>query len=149
MIEYQEELISDLVDELKPLLEEHWQELAVNKEERPLDVDWDNYINLNNLGLMKIYTARKEGELVGYATFVVTTNLHYRTWKCATCDVYFVNPLYRKSGVGTEFFKEIVEWLRTYNVHSIYVHDKLSKSHSKLFTALGFKAIEQTYEMVL
>jgi len=132
------------------LLEKHWDELAVNKAERPLDIDVDRYRQLDVLGLLKVFTLRDENnKLAGYATFMVMPNLHYKTWVCATCDVYYVDPACRKNGWGKFFFEFIKEQLKLYRVNSIYVHDKLSHSHSHLFKALGFKPIEQTYELVI
>lgn len=149
MITVNEEPFDKLLQELKPMLDKHWEELAVNKEERPLDVDYERYSRLSQEGLLKILTLRKDGVLVGYASFIVSSNLHYKGWVNAVCDVYYVLPEVRKEGLGTSFFKEIVQWLKFHKVNSIYVHDKLKHSHSKLFESLGFTAIEQTYEMVI
>ena len=149
MITYQEELFKDIYEEMKPLLELHWEELAVNKDIRPLDVDVEGYTRVNEAGLLRIYTVREDNKLIGYAAFVINRSLHYKTWTSAICDVYYIDPVKRKSGLGLEFFKLIVLWLRGYKVNSILTQDKVHKPHKAFFEALGFKAIETNYEMII
>lgn len=149
MISFQEETFLKAYEDASKLLTSHWEELAVNKDERPLDVDINGYLKAEEANMLKVYTLRDDGNLIGYATFFVRENLHYKTWIVATCDIYYVDPSYRKYGVGFKFFNDIVSELLKMNVRSIYVHDKLSHSHAELFQALGFKAIEQTYEKVI
>lgn len=145
------EKFEDVYPELIPILERHWDELAINKEERPLNVDVDRYKLMSERDILRIYTLRDGmwGKLVGYASFIIVPNLHYKTWVNGICDVYWVDPEFRNAGWGTSFFKEIVVQLKNELVNSIYVHEKLSKPHGKLFESLGFKAIEQTYELVI
>lgn len=149
MFTYTEERIDQIQTELETLLTDHWDELAVNKDQRPLNVDWDKYKTLQDEDVCKVVTVRKDGTLVGYACFMIVTNLHYKNWKVATCDVYYVTPSERKSGLGLEFFKVLIKYFDKLGVNSICVHDKIKKPHTKLFEALGFTAIETTYEMVM
>lgn len=148
-ISFQEEKIIDLREEIEPLLIKHWEELANNKDTRPLDVDFDLYIKLNEDGFIKVFTARIEGELIGYASFFIANNLHYKTWKYATADVYYLDPAYRKQGLGFIFFKEIKEWLKYLEVKSVTVQDKLNHSHRDFFIKIGFTPVEQLYEIML
>lgn len=149
MISFQEEPFSLAYEDASKLLSKHWEELAVNKDERPLNVDTEGYLKAEEAGMLKVLTLRDNGNLIGYSTFFIRGNLHYKTWINAVCDIYYVDPNYRKYGLGLAFFKDIVVYLKKMQVNSIYVHDKLSHSHSELFQALGFKAIEQTYEKVI
>lgn len=145
---FKEELFEDLISELPPLLYQHWDELANHKDIRPLDVDYAGYIQLNRLGLVRIFTCRDEGKLVGYTSFAVKNNMHYKTWKYAVCDVYYLHPDYRKTEASKTFFKEIEVWLKYMEVKSITIQDKLNHSHEKFFNSLGYTAIEQNYEKV-
>lgn len=149
-MKYQEELFNDIIHELGPLLVKHWQELANNKDIRPLDVDYAMYTTLNEQGIIRIFTARSdEGKLVGYFSFAIANNLHYKTWKFASIDVYYVDPEYRKGGIGFEMVGKVEDWLRSLGVKSLTLMDKLQHSHEKFFIALGYKPIEQHYEKVL
>lgn len=148
-IEFKEEVLEDFLEELKPMLKLHWEELANNKDIRPLDPDYLMYIQLNRANICRFFTVRVDGRLVGYSSWLVTNNLHYKTWKYAVCDVYYLDPEHRKTGLSLDFFFKIEDWLKSLGVKSITVQDKINHSHAKFFDRLGFKAIEQNYEKVI
>lgn len=148
MITYQEEKFKDLLTEIKPLLELHWNELANNKDTRPLNVDYKSYNRLNRAGLWKVFTVRDQGVLIGYSSFIIGFNLHYKNWKYATNDVYWLSPSYRGTGVGKTMFEEMEKWLIKQGVKSMVIQEKIDHSHEKLFNSLGYTLIERNYEKV-
>lgn len=148
MITCQEEHLTDILEEIKPLLVKHWEELANYKDIRPLDVDYDKYITLNKMGAVRFFTVRHESKLVGYASFYISNNLHYKTWKHAAVDVYYLDPEYRLTGLGLKMFEEIEAWLKSMDVRSMVVMDKINHSHEKFFVKMGYMPIEQNYEKV-
>jgi GNAT superfamily N-acetyltransferase len=147
-ISYQEEKIADALEEMKPMLLKHWEELANYKDVRPLDVHYERYIQLNELGFMRMFTVRDGDKLVGYATFYLSHNLHYKNWFHAINDVYYLDPDYRLTGIGIKFFEEIEEWLKSLGIRSAVVMDKINHSHEKFFKRMGYQPIEQNYEKV-
>ena len=70
-IKYQQEFLSTVVEDIKPLLKEHWEEIALNKEKIKLNPDWDTYEELEHQGRLKVFTARQDGSLVGYFVIIV------------------------------------------------------------------------------
>lgn len=149
MTTFQEEKIENIIDEIKPILVKHWKELANHQEDRPLDVDWGTYILLNNLGRVRVFTARADTKLIGYVVMIISPHLHYKTWIYSSCDVYYVDPEYRNNGVGATFFVKVAEWLKSLGVKSAIMHEKVSHPHGKLFEALGYNLVERYYEKVL
>jgi GNAT superfamily N-acetyltransferase len=149
MITYQEEQFEDIVEDIKPILEVHWNELANNKDIRYLDVDYDGYIKLNRIGSWKVFTVRDDDKLIGYSSFLIAHNLHYKDWKFASNDVYYLQKEYRKKGIGYKMFKETERWLKDQGVKSVVVQEKIDHPHSVLFDDLGFVLIERNYEKVL
>ena len=94
------EYLADCIDDILPLLEVHYAEVGFTHRGRagpiPLDLDWDAYRNLEALGILRGYTARLEGKLIGYAAFVVAaSNLHHKHLKYASLDVLSVVPAHR------------------------------------------------------
>src|SRR3989304_2665579 len=83
---FQEERASDLFAEAKPLLEEHWAEIATYKD-IPLDPEWEMYVLAEDTGHLRTYTFRDHGELKGYAVFFVRTHLHYHGSRQAVQDI--------------------------------------------------------------
>ena len=76
MVEYQEETYDSVIDEIKPLLEGHYQEIANNRDVIKLNPDYEIYKRFCELGQIRIVTARADGELVGYCIVVVRPHLH-------------------------------------------------------------------------
>lgn len=147
-LSYKEELFEDMISEAIPLFYAHWEEVANHQDIRPLDIDYAQYIQLNRMGLVRFFTVRDEGKLIGYISLKVSNNPHYKTWKYAVSDVYYLDPAYRKTGTSVEFFSKIEEWLKSMDVKSVTIQDKIDHSHEKFFNSLGFKTVEQVYEKV-
>lgn len=146
---FQEEKIRDILEEMKPMLQLHWEELANNKDVRPLNPDYDRYTQLNNLDYIRLFTVRSLGRLVGYSTWYVSYNLHYKDWMYASNDVYYLDPGYRNKGNGHIMFQETEKWLKSMGVKNVVVQDKLHQSHESFFVKLGFTPIEQNYEKII
>lgn len=123
--------------------------MANYQEQRPLDPDYDQYIVLNDLGSIRMFTAREDGKLIAYAVFYIANNLHYKTWKYASSDIYYLDPEYRNKGLGKTFFEETEAWLKSLGVNNIVVQDKTHHSHEKFFKYLGYNVIEQVYEKLI
>ncbi len=149
MITYQEELVENLIEELKPLLVKHWDELANHKDTRPLNPSFDYYIRLSQAGKFKIITARDADRLIGYVCYVIAPNPHYIDWLYAVCDVYFIDPEYRYQGVGADLFKYAEEFLKMLGVKSTTAHVKVNHPHDALFTSAGYVLVERHFEKVL
>lgn len=149
MITFKEEKFAEILEETEPMFIKHWEELANNKEERPLDIDYIGYVKLNAEGYLRMFTVRDNSKLIGYSTWMIANNLHYQTWKHAVCDVYYLEPAYRKTGVANEMFSDIEGRLKNIGVNLVSIQDKVNHSHSKFFSNMGFKLTEQNYEKVL
>lgn len=102
------ETYDSIVDDIRPLLEEHWRELALFQDDIPLDVNWDAYRRGYEAGIIKAYGARLDGKLIGYAIFqVIERHPHYRH-RFAINDVVWIAPEHRNMRVGSalcEFFE--------------------------------------------
>ena len=134
MITYQIEKYSDVVPELAVLYPEHYEELgspvatAYN-----LDPDWDQYIKLEEAGVVKVVTCRSEGELVGYMIFMVSPGLHVKSCLTAYEDIYFLRKQYRKGRIGIKLFQFAEQYLKSLNVNKIMCTTKVHLDNSKLF----------------
>lgn len=94
------ESLDECIAEIVPLLRVHYAEVSFVHQNRdapiPLDLDIDAYRSLETAGILRGYTARKDGELIGYAAFVVSpSNLHHKGLRYASLDVLSVVPKWR------------------------------------------------------
>lgn len=150
MFTYQEEELYKIFHEIDALAQGHWQEVANHRDVRPLDLDYEKYITINEMKIIRVFTVREDGRLIGYASFFIAPHLHYKRWIHASSDVYYLVPDYRgKDGIGKEFFTKIEEWLKSLDVNVIDIQDKTHHTHEKFFLGLGYKVVEQVYEKVL
>lgn len=80
----------ELIAEMLPLLEENWVRSESYIGELPLDPDFEKYRKLDALDMVKCFTARRGGELVGYVVYFTAFSLHHRTVKSAHGDIVYV-----------------------------------------------------------
>jgi len=124
---------------LDELLQEHWKELAVHKDEMPLDPAFDLMLQWENEGRFKIWAARTQNRLlVGYIAFFVQPHCHYRTTLHAVEDLYLLSKPYRRGLNGYRMFTTAIAALEELGVKRILLHSKVHKDVSKLFERLGF-----------
>jgi GNAT superfamily N-acetyltransferase len=145
MITYQEELLSEVRDESLPLLKHHWEEIALDRDTVPLEPDWGRYKLLEDAGILKVLTVRHDGNLIGYAAYLVNINLHYMSQTDAIADVLYVTPEHRKSMIGLTLLSKSEEMLKPLGVTRIIQHTKLNNSIGPVLERAGYKAFEMLY----
>lgn len=143
-----ESLFPDLFFEMKPLLERHWDEIALKDAFGPVDIDENAYRALYECGMLHVTTARDEGRLVGYAVYFVMHNFHYKTRRVAESDVFFLLPEYRKGLAGFRLLREADRALS--GMVDIIVN-KMKAAHDcgRLFERMGYHLAEKNYMKVV
>tara|TARA_E500000318_G_C3395514_1_gene147689 strand:- start:67 stop:537 length:471 start_codon:yes stop_codon:yes gene_type:complete len=144
-IEFNREDYFEIKEEIKPLLEEHWEEIALNKDKIKLNPDWDLYRKIYEDGSLGIYTAREDGQLVGYFVVIVTPNIHYKDHLFATNDIIFLRKDHRKGRTGINLIKFAEDDLKKFNVSVMVINVKTHKPFDRVLEWLGFKKIEHNF----
>lgn len=137
MIEFARELVSDVEDEIKPLLSAHWQEIA-HYLDIPLDPDWEFYRTAKTI---RVYTARANRVLVGYAVFFISPNRHYKASIQAVQDILFVLPEYR-GRTGFRLIRYCDEQLKLEGAQVVYQHVKVKHDFGPLLKTLGYEPVD-------
>lgn len=135
--------------EVRPILPLHWDELALDKDEVPLDPQYDEYLRRDAAGIVMTIAMRDAGRLVGYFIGFVAPGLHYQTCLTLTLDIFYVLPEYRGSGGGFVLFKAVEAEARRRGVQRMFVGSKLHKDASWLFERLGYTEVERYYSVWL
>lgn len=148
-ITYKQEFLATVEEEIKPLLEKHWHEIAVNKENIKLNPDWHTYHLLEDANVLKIFTARNEGVLVGYFVVLVKHNIHYKDHLFATNDVLFLSEDFRKGRTGVDLLKFAENCLKEDGVSVLTINTKCHKPFDRLLDWLGYTQIERVYSKYL
>ena len=125
MVTLAQERFRNVIDELKPLLAQHWRELALYQDVIEFDPDYAKYDTLDGMGVIKIYVARDEGAVVGYAVYVVMPHMHYKQDVWARCDIIWVSPEHRRQHTGVMLLRFVEERLRADGVSVMHTTGKV------------------------
>lgn len=137
------------LEELKPLLPLHWEELGIYKDKMPLDPKWDTYAAFEAQGELLYVALRHQGRLVGYFIGVITPGLHYQTTLTCKMDIAFVLPEFRKGGAGTVLFDAVKAELKRRGVKLWWVGSKDHHPIEGFYEAFGFERQETYFAMWL
>src|SRR3546814_12396519 len=109
MLTAQVESLTEHLDALKPFFPLHWEELALNQKQVPLDPNYAIYLARDEAGEVLLVTLRKAGKIVGYFVGFIAPGLHYQTCLTLTMDIFYVLPEHRGDGqIGRSSWRERV-----------------------------------------
>jgi GNAT superfamily N-acetyltransferase len=148
-IKYQQEFLATVKDEIVPLLNSHWEEIALNKDKIKLNPDWEAYDNLEQVDKLKIFTARDDNKLVGYFVVIVGVNIHYKDHLFASNDIIYLSPEHRKGFTGIRLIKFAEKCLKQDGISVLTINTKVHQPFDKLMDFLKFRKIERVYSKYL
>ena len=145
MVNYQQEFLTSVVDDIKPLIKSHWDEIALNQDRIKLNPDWDAYQNFEDQDRLRIFTARDKDELVGYFVVIIGVNIHYKDHLFASNDIIYLSPNHRKGFTGIRLIKFAEKCLREDGISVLTINTKVHQPFDKLMDFLKFNNIERVY----
>ena len=148
-VAFQVERVTDILDEVKPLLEMHWREIALYQDQFPLNPDYEKYKSLDAAGVVHIVTARIGGELIGYYISFIMPHMHYRDCIVAMNDILFLKKEYRQGRTGMKLIAFAEQDLKRTGVKRIMMHVKTTHDFGQLLERMGFTNTERTFEKLL
>lgn len=144
-VEFAVEQFEPFLPDCKTLLQQHWEEIARDKDVIKLDPNWEQYEWLAKHNLLLIVTARDDGWLVGYIVGMVQPHLHYKSSLTCFTDLFFLQKPYRKGLTGYKLIKRYRDEAKKKGAQKIYISMKLALDIDPLLRRLGFTAIEKVY----
>jgi hypothetical protein len=154
MITYTVESLRHCLNELKPLFQPHWEELALDKTRVPLDPQYPEYLKRDAAGGVLAVIARDQGEIVGYFIGFIAPGLHYQTCLTLTMDIFWLRPEYRDGDsleqiegemVAQDLFARVKQEALRRGVQRAFFGSKMHKDVSFLFESLGMREVERYY----
>lgn len=121
-VTYQWERFADAIHEALPLLKKNWEETGDGGDFEP---NFDQYFAMERAGVIKFFSARRDGALIGYLSIFVTPELHCTRRKTAISDAFWVHPLEREGWVGYKLLSLCEEGLREFGVSRIDLMPKI------------------------
>jgi GNAT superfamily N-acetyltransferase len=144
-ITYQEELYDAVVDEIQPLIHAHWEEIASAKDKIKLNPDYSMYKSLNDARVLRIFTVRNEGKLIGYFIVICNPHMHYSDHVYAMNDIIYIDPEYRGSTIAFKLLRSVEKRLKQDGVSVLMINMKVHAPFDRLLEKLEFKNTERVY----
>ena len=141
------ERIADVVEELQDLAQDHWAE--VNVFDRPLDIDWSQYLKLDQAGRYHMSTLRVQNRLTGWAGYFIYPHIRHKSLILAREDWYYIQPAHRGAGLGRRLLEHAEECLRGRGVDRILISCKTTDDHTGLLESLGYQHHEKNFTKAL
>jgi len=94
MLEFQEEQVASVWDELYPLAQHHHQQSENYKRHEPFNPMRERFERYNELGMFRLITARDKGLLVGYFGVYLVDSMHSQL-PILTEDTLYLAPSHR------------------------------------------------------
>lgn len=138
MVELKQELLADIIDETSALLNQQYLELALNQEVVKLKPMWETYLTLERQHRFFVFTARIDGNLVGYSAFFLDKHIHYEDLLVAKNDVLFLREDIRLGTAGIKLIKFSENKMKEFGAHKIVWHVKFTKDFRPILHRLGY-----------
>ena len=122
--------VDEMLAQANVLFEEHYEEIARNKQIMKLKPDEETYRKMESAQQIFILSARQDDVLIGYSVNFVTNHLHYADLKLAQNDLLFISKEHRGGRVGLKLIKETEK-------HATSLGCKLMLWHAKESTTLA------------
>lgn len=140
--EFSLEELSSCWDEAKDLATRNHSETGA-LETKEFAPDKEKYFLIEQSGMMRVFTARRYGELIGYCVFIIGNHPHYPNRKFATQDLLFIDKPYR--GItSVKFIKWIDEELAKMGMDAI-CRIISTVDYSSTLERMGYLPLEKSY----
>lgn len=145
---FQAERLRDIIEEIHPLHEAHFQETEKHRLGFGLDVDYDAMLGYESRGQLVQFTCRiPDGKLVGNIRMYINKSLHTGTLY-ASEDTYYVLPEYRQGFAALRFWQFMEDCLKSIGVREIRTDSKVLNKVHKLNEYCGYKHVANKYVKV-
>lgn len=143
-LSFAKENMSEIWDECKALFPQHY--LDVNEDDKvKLGVNEKMYRQMDQMGMIDLYTARSDGILVGYSFFIVQPHMHYADDCIAYNSLLFLHQFARKGMNGYRFIKFCIQKIRERKPNRILISNRPKRDYSRLLKRLGATLFESIY----
>lgn len=145
-ITYQQESLHTIKREVETLSQLEWEEVNHFKDIFPLDIDWELYYKLEDLGLFKVFTVRDDKTLVGYFSVIASPALHSSGRFRVGNDALFLHKDYRKNFIGVKLIQFVEQCLREDGFHQLQITFTEKNDITPMLNWLGYEKVETKFE---
>lgn len=146
MTTFKEERLKDIWNEFMALANAHWVDTEEYQKGEIFRPDKNRYCHFNDIGYLRVYTARDDGRLIGYAGMYVTRNMHTQEMLSSE-DYWFLEDNYRRTRTSVRFYHFVEQSLIDLGVTTITMTVSLNNASqaSQLLEKLGYRHVSSSY----
>lgn len=137
LIEFAREKLSDILDDIAPMLIQHWREVAPYKD-IPVAPRLDHYVAADENDLLRCYTLRENEEMIGYAIFFVVESLQSKGVILAKHELLYISPTKREGLRGFDFIAACDKRLKAEGVDIVSHLVRPDHDYSPILKRLGY-----------
>lgn len=135
--------------EAAPMQVAHWREVARHQEKLPLRVDVPKFFQIEHMGMLACYTARVNGVLAGYQSYLIVPSLHERDHTFAINDLLYLAPEHRRGHNAARFFDYCFNEVRVRGCSLISIRVPVVQDFGVILERQGFEHVENVWQKVL
>jgi len=144
-IEIKAERLFPVMDSLGDLYQQHYEEVYGGTNPYPLDINWDQYRKLDEIGMGMGLFAYYDGIVVGYSINVLTPTLHSRHVVSCTNDVLYVDPIFRDTSLGLRLIKQTEEEAKRKRARAMVWYAPTDSTLEKILIKKKYKEWETVF----
>lgn len=147
-VTFHRENVETLLADGRTLFDAHAKEDSTHPD-IPLSLNEDQYHRMEALDLLRLYTVRTNGQLMGYAVVAVYHSLLFKTCKQGICEALYLDPSVRKGLTALKFLKHIKASLTDAGVQVLRLHARPESTFDTLLLNLGHRVTHLEFEIRL
>jgi GNAT superfamily N-acetyltransferase len=145
---FQREAFADAIGEARLMLDRQWTE-AGEIGVGSFRLAEDRYVAADSAGLLRVFTARHHGMLVGYVSLFVIVGMHAEA-RCAVSDALYILPEFRRPMVSMRLVRFAEDAICAEGVKLIHMNaNERFPGFGRMLEHMGYGAISRTYAKVL
>ena len=137
--------LDEFVALAEPLFQEHYDEIARNKEVMVLKPNMPMYEAVDRNGFLFIYVAMQNDVCIGYSMNIIMHHFHYADLRITQNDILFVKKEFRGGRLGLRLLKKTEDHARSEGCKLILWHAKENTTLANLLPKLKYGVQEIMY----
>ena len=134
----------EAADAWEPLIAEYGAEAGVHGMPPP-SVKREQYHALEDNGLIHVFRARVDGELVGYIIVLATAMPHYAGVQLAVSESFFVRRAFRHTGAGLKLLRAAEDKAAALNCLGLIVSAPSQGTLAEVLPRRGFRETNKIF----
>ena len=111
--------------------------------------DIEIHLKMQEMGILKFFTLRDKGKLVGYIFYSVMPNIQFKRVVVASQMGLFVDREYRRTLGAFSLISDSEYILKTFGINAIIQHTNIKHDIGRLYESKGYELYDKCYIKVI